>query len=156
MLHLSAIVDVLDPTLEIIRKALAQGSTSVDLAVYEGLGTFLSETAKSPMLEDGRWRAANQSDKENVAKENEAELERFLKEIILALTSHDSARLEASPENLRTSRVRLGLILVERHACSAVSREKLASILDMWLRSERSRPLREGLEKARDLNDRLM
>ena len=148
--------DVLEPTLAIVRKALAQKSTSIDLAVYEGLGTVLSETAKSPLLEEGRRRAANQSDEENVAEENEAELERLLQEIILALTSHDPSRLEASPENVRKSRVRLGLILVERKACNAVSRGRLAAILDMWLNSERSRPLRADLEIARDSNARLM
>ena len=156
MLHLPLTADVLEPTLAMIRKALTQRSTSIDLAVYEGLGTFLSETAKSPMLEEGRRRAANQSDKENDAEENEADLEQFLQEIILALTSHDSSRLEASPENVRKSRVRLGLTLVERKACNASSRVRLASILGMWLDSERSRPLREDLEKARDTNARLM
>lgn len=156
LLHLPPTADVLDPTLKIVRKALAQGSTSVDLAVYEGLGTFLSGTAKSFTLEEGRWRPANQSEEQNGADENQAELERFLEEVILALTSHDSSRLEASPENVRKSRVRLGLTLVERRACNAVSRGRLASILDKWLNVERSRPLREDLEKARDINAGLM
>ena len=156
MLHPPLTAEVLEPTLKIIRAALAQRSTSVEIAVYDGLGTFLSETAKSPRLEEGRLRAANQSDKENGAEENEAELERFLQEIILALTSHDSSRFEASPENVRKSRVRLGLILAERKACNAVSRGRLATVLDMWLHSERSRPLQADLEKARNTNAGLM
>ena len=157
VLHIPASADVLDPTLAIIRTAHAQGSVSVDLALFEGLGTLLSDTTKFPLLKDGRRRAANQSDKENGSEENEADadLERFLQEIILAVFSHDSSRLEASPEKLRKSRVRLSRILAESSGCNAMSRGKLASIFDMWLRSERSRPLREDIEKAKEINARL-
>jgi hypothetical protein len=158
VLHTRAQSDILDQALGIVRKAHAQGSVTIDIALYEELGTFLSHTAKSPMLEDGARRPANQNDKENGAEEDEAEVERFSQDLILALLGHDSFRGEglSQPETLRKSRVRLGLVMVERRGCNASSRGQLAPILDMWLRSERSRPLREDIEKARDINARLM
>ena len=140
----------------IIRKAHAQGSGKVDLAVYEGLGGFLSKTTKPPTLEEGRRRAANQSDKENGAEENEADagLERFLHEVVLALFSPEETQMPLEP--VRKSRVRLGLTLAERPDTTPTSRGLLASIFDLWLSSERSRPLQGDLEKAKETNARLM
>lgn len=132
-----------------IRLAQKQASVVIDTAMYEGAGTFLSRTAKSPSVEEGRLRAANQENEGNGAADTNTH------ELALAIISHsESSRVE--PEMLRKSRVRLGLTLVERSGCNASSRSRLASIFDMWLTTERSRPLREDIEKARDLNSRLM
>lgn len=147
--------DVLDSALEISRLAHAHGSTSIDTALYDGLNAYLSATSKGTLSTAGRRRTANQDDNENGSEEdeNQAGLARFLQEVLLALFSpsrDDSSRNE--PESLRKSRARLGLTMVGHHACNAASHNQLASILDTWLRSERSRPIRDELEKAKDTN----
>jgi hypothetical protein len=149
---------VLDSALEIVRLAHAQGSVSIETALYDGLNSFVSATAKGTAdisTNDGRRRTANQDENENGSGENQTELARFLQEAVLALFSHtsgDSAR-NAEPEALRKSRAGLGSSLVGHHAINAASRGFLASIFDTWLQSERSRPIRDELEKARDLNN---
>jgi hypothetical protein len=129
--------------------------------LYDGLSSFVSATAKGTAdisMYDGRRRIANQDESENGSGENQTELARFLQEAVLALFSHssgDSSRNEPESFNLkfRKSRASLGLSLVGHHACNAASRGFLASIFDTWLQSERSRPIRDELEKARDLNN---
>jgi hypothetical protein len=175
VLHPLVNSDVLGPAIEIIRKALEQGSVSIERELCEGAATFVNQTTKSPWTKGGgRRRAANQNDKENGSEEKKAELEKFLNELILALLSHkgqsagsDSggsgsgsalgsglgSSLGAGSESLRKSRVGLAHALVESFAVNAQSRGNLASILDGWLQSERSRPLREEIEKVRAMLD---
>lgn len=121
--------------------------------MYEGAERILSRTAKIPSMEEGRQQGTNQEVEENGADASE------LHKLILAILSHSVGKSESSrvePEILRKSRVRLGLALVERSGCNASARSRLASIFDMWLKTERSRPLREDIEKARTLNAQLM
>ena len=133
--------DILDSVLEIVRKAHAQGSVSTDTLIYESIATLVSKSAK-----------ITTSEVENGAEGNEAG---FLKEVVLAFFSHDSFRSEVSrPENLRKAKVRLGAALVESNLCNAQTRGLLASIFETWTQSERSRPLREEIEKMRDNNAR--
>jgi hypothetical protein len=156
VLHPLVKSDILGSAIEIIRKAHEQGSVSIEKELCEGAATFVSQTAK----EGGRRRAANQNGEENGSEEKKAEFEMFLNELILAILSHKAGEVGGGPgglglgsvvasESLRKSRVRLAHALVESNRLNAQSRGNLASILDGWLQSERSRPLREDVEKAR-------
>ena len=148
VLPMHAKSDVLEPAVEIAKKAHAQHSATVDVALFDALAKLFSRLAKTSLDEGGR-RGANQSDKEdNVSG---AALEAFSEQIVALLTSHESSRPHsASSEKLRKSRVNLAVSLAQSEVGSPASRVQLASIFDTWLESERSRPLREEIQKGRD------
>lgn len=154
-MHPPATSDVLDPAIRVVERAYAQRSSTTDAIIYESLATFVSKDTELRKEKGGR-RSANQGDKENGAASNEASradpepFERFLEKVVAALFSHDSARdYSTDPEKVRKLRVALALALSRNNLCSRSSRTSLATILDRWHASERSKPLREELETAR-------
>jgi hypothetical protein len=71
--------------------------------------------------------------------------ERF-EPLVLAVLSSDESRQASEPEHQRKSRVALALALAERGVQDSAG---LAAILSTWDQTERSRPLREDIRRAR-------
>ncbi|KIV95343.1 hypothetical protein PV10_03010 [Exophiala mesophila] len=92
-----------------------------------------------------------QSAREGIASEPRAVA---LALALAALGSGDSASIDrqaSEPEHLRKSRVSLALAVAQN--CGQRS-DTLARMLDGWYESERSRPLREEIDRVRQANDR--
>ncbi|EXJ79208.1 hypothetical protein A1O3_08709 [Capronia epimyces CBS 606.96] len=66
--------------------------------------------------------------------------------LLMAVLTADSSRQASEVESQRRSRVGLARALAER---GVQDRAALTAILDGWLQAERSRPLREEMERAR-------
>jgi len=148
--------DVLDSARQLVEKAHAMQSAAIDTALYDG-ATFLITTTRSenPSLGDGR---VGENDVKNASASDKADdprrFARASEEIGLALLADpgDSPSLPGSePEKLRISRVALGMALAENGVHYP---DKLDAIFDQWLRTERSRPLRSDIERARRANRR--
>jgi hypothetical protein len=150
LLSTNASKEVLDQALQITKTARAQKSNSIDVAMFDAAAIFFSRLSKTS--KEGGRRAANQSDKENDSRPHQA-FEAFL---ALLLEDDDSSRDAGSqPELLRKSRVQLALAVSGSEVCSASSRARLASQLGTWILSERSRPLREDMQKAKSILERV-
>lgn len=136
--------------MKIVSRAQSQRSNVIDAAVYDSLARYVSKLTETSEVEGGQ-QTTNQKSEENISKENEAEsIAAFLDKVILAATSHDSSRTVSSEsEYLRKSRVGLVLALSRNPDCNVATRARLASILDGWHGSERSRQLRDDLDSAR-------
>lgn len=73
---------------------------------------------------------------------------------LAALGSGDSSSMDrqaSEPEHVRRSRVGLALAVAQKGGQRS---EALAGMLDGWYESERSRPLREEIDRVRQANDR--
>jgi len=162
-------VEVLDPAAEIIRKAQAMRSSVVDLAMYEKAKFFVTKWPTQQKI-DGVDIEMEGAQKENASASNgapassgrnpeeaanEASIagfrgayERF-EPLILTVLSADDGRQGSETENLRRERVALALALAGKGSRLSAP---LAAILDAWSQTERSRPLREDIERARLLN----
>ncbi|KAK5341475.1 proteasome component M29 [Exophiala xenobiotica] len=162
-------VEVLDPAAEILRKAQAMRSSVVDLAMYEKSKFFVTKWPTQQKI-DGVDIEMEGAQKENASASNgapassgrnpeeaanEASLagfrdayERF-EPLILTVLSADDGRQGSETENLRRERVALALALAGKGSRLSAP---LAAILDAWSQTERSRPLREDIERARLLN----
>lgn len=142
MLGPAAEPEVLDQATVIMQKIQAQKNPALDTALCQGAAAFF---ARAGVKDEGGSEGTNQKG----AKEKEAEpgFEAFSDQIILALLSHyDHA---SAPEASRKVRVELGWVLARSPTLTnEASRGRLASILEGWLQSERSRPLRDDIAKA--------
>lgn len=151
---------ILDSAIEMVRKAHAMRSTIVDGALYDSAKFFLVNGTKNGS--DGGRSEASGFAKQNASASNGAsasepseglaggtgrtgDFERF-QPLILAVLSFDESRQASEVENLRKSRVALALALAEQGVQDAAA---LAAILDTWSQTERSRPLRDDIERAR-------
>ena len=165
-------VEVLDQATEIIHKAQAMRSSIVDLAMYEKAKFFVvkwpsqqkidgvdiemkgfqkekeNENASATLASNGAPASAGNENDPEVAANQAAPrgaYERF-EALILTVLSADDGRQVSETENLRKERVALALALAGRGSRLSAP---LAAILDAWSQTERSRPLREDIERAR-------
>lgn len=168
-------VEVLDQATEIIHKAQAMRSSIVDLATYEKAKIFVvkwpsqqkidgvdiemkgfqkekeNENASATLASNGAPASAGNENDPEVAANQVGEVasrgayERF-EALILTVLSADDGRQVSETENLRKERVALALALAGRGSRLSAP---LAAILDAWSQTERSRPLREDIERAR-------
>lgn len=151
--------EVLASGIEIVRKALAIRAGEVDSALYEGAKIFVLTWPKKKRggVVDGENPSATNQDAQASSQEKVGEkpetgegrarpaFERF-EPLVMAVLDSDPDRQAQQPEHIRKSRVGLAVAFVERGVQESAS---LAAILDAWLKSERSRPLREDVERAR-------
>lgn len=150
-------VEVLDQAVEIVRKAQATRSSEVDSALYTGAKFFVVNCRKFSDVENGEDREMKGSEKENASASDGAPassagsgdgegLSAAFEPLVLSVLAGDDGRQATEAENLRKDRVALAVALVERAPRISVP---LAAILDTWLQTERSRPLREEIERTR-------
>ena len=152
--------EVLDQAIAIVRKAQASRSSEVDSALYTGAKFFVDNCGKQTDV------AGADSEMKGIHKENASasdgapasskgdsagsgdgkRLFEPFGPLILAVLAGDDARQANETENLRKDRVALAVALAERGPRISVP---LAAILDTWAQTERSRPLREDIARAR-------
>lgn len=140
---------VLDQAILIVDKLHAQNSPALDTALCENAASFVS----SLRANDGGSRAgANQNGA--IREISEVGYEAFTHRVILALLSHDMA---ANPtESARKARTELASALAGSSVVSKDSRAQLASIFESWLKSERSKLLRDEISSAVEVNKKYM
>ncbi|KAL2427107.1 Proteasome component ECM29 [Exophiala dermatitidis] len=168
-------VEVLDQAKQIVEKALAMQSRAVDSALYEGAKYFVLHAPQIKTKDgvhgemegcDNNKNAAASDDARGTgsapavmveeATERRAEGDgrkdsgtgRFepFEPLLMAVLAADSSRQGSEIESQRRSRVGLAQALAERGVQDPAA---LTAILDRWLQTERSRPLREDMERAR-------
>jgi len=133
-------------------------STVVDGALYDSARILVVDGSQNERT-DGVRRAAKVVDKENASAAQDApasntpdpredgdDFEPLFQPLILTVLSSEESRQASEPENQRKSRVALALTLAERGVRDSAA---LAAILDTWILTERSRPLREDIQRAR-------
>lgn len=133
VLSIPAEPKLLEQATAIMQKIHAQKNPALDATLCRQAAAFFSSQAR------GGSAGTNQGAKSGI--------EAFSDQIILALLSqYDYA---SAPESARRARVELGSVLARSTSLTnEEGRARLASILDMWHQSERSRPLRDEIAKA--------
>ncbi|KIX07081.1 uncharacterized protein Z518_05058 [Rhinocladiella mackenziei CBS 650.93] len=167
LLATHANAQVLDSATQIVQKARATHASAVDGALYESAKFFVVNVSpmkkdegvrfgtENPSASNGaapslRLRTGEKSERRAGGEGPSGFWETF-EPLVLAVLSSDTARQASEPENQRKSRVSLALAIAERGVQQPAA---LAAILDTWLQAERSRPLREDIERARLANRR--
>ena len=137
---------VLDQATQITNKLHAQNNPALDTTLCEEAAAFMkriAETTKGVSREATNQNGAN---RENPVA---AFLHGFL-----ALLSHD---LSATPtESARKARIELGLALARSEMINQSSRSDLRALFDSWLKSERSKMLRDEVNAAVESNNRYL
>jgi hypothetical protein len=169
---------VLDPSMQIVRKAHAMQAGEIDIALYEGTKNFVlawPKKKRGESIEEVEGYDKEKSSENPSATKNSAPASMKPKEgefseasvdhtantgrvgpfegfepLALAVLEINPARQE-QPERVRKSRAELAMALAEHGMKSSAA---LAAILDGWLQIERSRSLREVIERARLVNER--
>jgi hypothetical protein len=145
-LHTQDAGKVLDQAISILNKLHAQKIPTLDTALCENAASFVSKFSS-----DGE---RNQTGANQNGANREISFEAFTHQIILALLSHD---LSTTPtESARKARTELASALVGSSVVSNESRVLLASIFDAWLKSERSKLLRDEITRALEVNKKNM
>ena len=168
--------EVLDSATTIVRKAQAMRVGEIDSALYDEAKIFVLtwpktkkgvediqgkgyENGENPSATDEAapaspekssvtvWRVPEASE-DGTAKGLRGSFERF-EPLVMAVLDSDPGRQAQQPEHIRKSRVALAVASAERNSLRSLS---LAAILDTWTQTERSRPLREDIERARLAN----
>ena len=141
--------DVLGQAGAVVNRLHAQKSPALDTALCQQATSFFMRVVKEIEENEENQRRGCEGTNQNGAYEIGAGsgLEAFSEQLILALLSHfDHA---SAPESARQARVELGSVLAGSPTLTtAQSRGRLAPILDSWLQTERSRPLRDDMAKA--------
>ncbi|KAK6376398.1 proteasome component M29 [Exophiala oligosperma] len=149
--------EVLKQSAEIVKKAQAMKSYVVDLAVYENANVFVKKWPIKRKLDAGVDVEMNGAEKENASASNgalasprkgaeESAYERFEPLVLAVLAAENNdGRQGSEPENVRRERVALAVALAERGTRVSAP---LAAILTTWARTERSRLLREDIQRA--------
>jgi hypothetical protein len=160
--HTGTSQDLLDLATKIVEKVQSVRSSSLDMALYSGVTIFVENVAPAKGVDVA---VGDKSDAKNTSsasrsapatgprgsfggedsEEGDQPGARF-QPLIMAVFAYPSEPWR-QPERARKSRVDLGLALA-RQRPSLKDPRALASILDPWLVEERSRPLREDLERA--------
>ncbi|KAI1614467.1 proteasome stabiliser-domain-containing protein [Exophiala viscosa] len=157
--------EVLDQTIAIVRKAQATRSSEVDSALYTGAKFFVDNCGKQADVAgvDSEMKGINKenasasdvapasSKGDSAGSEDGQRLHEPFEPLVLAVLAGGDARQANETENLRRDRVALAVALAERGPRMSVP---LAAILDNWSQTERSRPLREDIDRARLLTKR--
>ncbi|RMZ92691.1 hypothetical protein DV736_g66, partial [Chaetothyriales sp. CBS 134916] len=128
--------EVKELALAISQRLLAGHASSVGVVLFDSLATFFARI--SP--------AANQDEAGNDSRQKRVET--FSSNVLAALFGSSSE--EGYSERLRRSRVKCLRALAESGVCGFVCRARLVEILGTWLASDRSRPLREEIMKAKE------
>ena len=153
--------EFLEQVTEIVKKTQAMKTYVVDLALYENANGFVK---KWPIKQksDGVDIEMKGAEKENASASNDAlaatrkgedgpgeppaGYERFEPLILAVLAAEDEGHRQGSePENVRRERVALAVALAGRGTRVSAP---LAAILTTWAGTERSRLLREDIERA--------
>ncbi len=164
LLTAHADVEILDQATAIVHKAQGLRSSVVDSALYDSSKFFVLNGAAS---RHSAVQNASASDNGAVASGGGLRppagvasevgvvgdgstgppegFERF-EPLLMAVLSSDESRQASEPEHQRKSRVALALALAERGVQDSAG---LAAILASWDQTERSRPLREDIRRAR-------
>ena len=140
----------LDQAISIVRRAHGQRSNAAEIALCDGGRSFLSKVQEKE-ADSGRGAEA-------ASGIGRAALEAFSEQLALVLLE-DGQAYSSDAEHVRKSRAGLGLGLAQSRMCTPTTREKLATILggpQGWLQTERSRPLRELVEKAIAANQKAL
>jgi len=152
-------VEVLDRAAEIVRKAHAIRATTPDWPLYDGAKFFVENVLKQEMKDvrgDTKGCGKENPSATNGAsallgfaagKKSEGRTDGFepFEPLLMAVLSSDGVRQAGEPESHRASRVALAGALAEHGVKDSAA---LAAILSTWLQTERSRPLREAIERA--------
>jgi len=170
---------VLDPCMKIVRKARSVQATEIEVVLYEETKKFVLSrpkgkgsaqfdkdaqghdkeqegTTENPsatgMREPAPASKVGEFSEGGEAHEEEGRMGPFeaFEPLMLAVLQTDPERQD-QPERARKSRADLALALADRGMRDSAA---LAAILDGWLQIERSRSLREVIERARLLNER--
>lgn len=171
---------VLDLSMQIVRKAHALQAAEVDISLYEGTKNFVlawpkriqgegveevkgydkEEATENPSAMSISARASKKpkvgefseasEDRTDTAKAGQVGPFEGFEPLVLAVIEIDPERQE-QPERVRKSRAELAMALAEAGLKGSAA---LAAILDGWLQIERSRSLREVIERARLVNER--
>lgn len=137
---------VLDQAVKIVNKLHSQNTPALDTALCENAAQFLNSLEQSNV---GSRRGANQN-----GANREVEYEAFTHQVLLALLSHDLATTPTEPA--RKARTDLGSALARSSAVDQASRTRLASIFESWLKTERSKLLRDEINTAVEINNKAM
>lgn len=138
--------NVLDQAILILKKLHAQRIPTVDTALCENAASFVSRFSSD---NEQSLTGTNQN-----GANRESSYEAFTHQIILALLSHDLST--APTESARKARTELASALVGSSVVSKDSRSLLASIFDAWLKSERSKLLRDEITRAVEVNKKYL
>ncbi|KAL2427097.1 Proteasome component ECM29 [Exophiala dermatitidis] len=167
-------IEVLDEAKQIVEKALAMQSRAVDSALYEGAKYFVLHAPQIQTKDGVHGKMEGCDNNKNASASNDARgtgsapamvgeaserraegdgrkdggsgrFEPF-EPLLMAVLAADSSRQGSEIESQRRSRVGLAQALAERGVQDPAA---FTEILDRWLQTERSRPLREDMEKAR-------
>ncbi|KIV78326.1 hypothetical protein PV11_10053 [Exophiala sideris] len=152
--------EVLDQAIDIVRKAQAIRSSEVDSALYTGSKFFVDNCGKHTDV-TGVDNEMKGIEKENASASDGApashkddsagsgdgqRLFEPFEPLVLAVLAGNDDRQANETENLRRDRVAVAVALAEREPRISVP---LAAILDTWSQTERSRPLRKDIARAR-------
>ena len=154
--------EILDQTAQIVTKTQSVRSSALDVALYDAVKFFIDSRPDSEnvdVVEDGertdeKDQVASRSGSSKIAsakggsEESDETIARFEALALAVLASPLDAWRE--PERARKSRVDLALAVAKGHPPQRRLQNPaaLAAILKPWLAEERSRPLREDLDRA--------
>ena len=151
VLSASSSSEVLESSMWIVGQLRSSPIRPIRLALYQGAKDFVETMSevdrKGPHLGERVNTMENHSEK-SMTKEVEV----FITRAILALLQDNGQTSLSSyiddPENLRRARVSLGLAAVNVDVAQVLPLGELESLFNAWLTVERSRPLRDDIQKA--------
>lgn len=169
VLRNSSSAENLGQAIQVVRKADAQASERIGIAIHEGAQRFIEDVVgkepgesadetKSEILEDS---ARPLTPRTNPEASSKPKFERFFHELVLALYCADqeassSPGIHASDtETLRLARIRMVSKLSTTGAISSTTRETLVESLNRWLQHERSQPIRDLLVQVIRANQKV-
>lgn len=140
----------LDRGMWIVEHTHRSGVRSVRLALLQGAQSFIERSIE---LTDGSHRSVEDQERHGKVRD---EVEVFTVRLALALLQDNGPVIyEQETENLRRARVSLGLALVQGHVAQALPRDQLRAIFRLWLEKERSRPIREDIQRLIHVTQRV-
>lgn len=155
-LHVSTASDVLEQSMAIVKRAHAQASSIVEISLCQEVKMFVEGVVEKEQEKDADEMKADRS--ATSPELSGQKFERFLHELVLALLDVDrlvSARHTthaSDTETLRFARTQMGLKLSQVKTISLATRGVLSKVFDGWLENERSKPLRELIVQAVQIN----
>jgi hypothetical protein len=136
---------MLEPLLQIVRKAQTMQSHNVDEALYDGAKELVLELSRSTSPRNGHGSKEIDNTTAGGTPRAKGTIDAFSSLLMAVLNPEASSRQSSEPEKLRKSRVALAVALAEQGLQDSTG---LSKILEEWLKTERSRLLCDDIKRA--------